>query len=269
MGRLEKPVMRFRIHHARVRAAARAALIHLGLSLVVAALTAAIMFGLWFPYPYRDVAGGQHLFWILVGVDVVCGPLLTSVLFNPVKSRRELTLDLSLVASLQLAALLYGLHSVTLARPVVVAFETDRLVAVSATEINASDLPTAPLEFQRLSWTGPVLLGTRTPKNGEETLKSIDLSMQGVEPSARPGWWQSYEESRPVVRQSMKKLTALRSKLPSAEQAVVDDSVSKTGVPVDQLYYLPLVSKKQLDTWIALLDSQGTIKGYAPVGGFD
>jgi len=235
----------------------------------MAASIAAIMFGLWFPYPYRDVAGGQHLFWMVVGVDVVCGPLLTGVLFNPVKSRRELTLDLSLVALVQLAALLYGLHSVTLARPVVVAFETDRLVAVSATDISVSELPQAPAEFQRLSWTGPVLLGTRTPKNGEETLKSVELSIQGIEPSARPGWWQSYEESRPVIRQRMKKLAALRSKLPSTKQAVVDESVSKTGIPVDQLYYLPLVSKKQLDTWIALLDSQGTIKGYAPVGGFD
>lgn len=67
----------------------------------------------------------------------------------------------------------------------------------------------------------------------------------------------------------MKPLTALRSKLPSAKQAVVDESASKTGIPIDQLYYLPLVSQKQLDTWIALLDAQGTIKGYAPVGGFD
>lgn len=253
----------------RVRAAAKAALIHLGLSLVIAVLTAVVMFGLWFPYPYRDLAGGQHLFWIVIGVDVVCGPLLTSVLFNPVKSRRELTLDLSLVALLQLAALLYGLHSVRLARPVVVAFETDRLVTVSAAEINPADLPQAPSEFRALSWTGPVLVGTRTPKDGSETLKSIELSTQGLEPSARPGWWQSYEKSRLVVQQRMKKLADRRAKLPLDKQAIVDEAAKKAGLPVDQLFYLPLVSQKQLDTWIALLDAQGTIKGYAPIDGFE
>jgi len=239
------------------------------LSVLVAVGVAVVVLGLWFPYPFRALSGGQHLFWIIVGVDVVCGPLLTTVLFNPAKSRRELTLDLSLVALLQLAALLYGLHSVSLARPVIVAFEADRLVAVSAAEINAGDLQQALSEFQALSWTGPVLVGTRTPKDGEETMKSVDLSMQGLEPSARPGWWQNYEKSRPLVQQHLKKLDALQARLPQSKQAVIDEAAQKAGLPVDQLFYLPLVSKKQLDTWIALLDAQGTVKGYAPVDGFE
>ena len=77
----------------------------------------------------------------MVGVDVVCGPLLTLVLFNPAKSRRELRLDLSLVAVIQLAALAYGLYSISLARPVIQAFETDRFAVVSAVEIDPGQLP--------------------------------------------------------------------------------------------------------------------------------
>lgn len=257
------------IVHSRIRFAFKAAGFHLGLTAIVAAGVAAVVLGVWFPFPFRALSGGQHLFWIVVGVDVVCGPLLTSVLFNPAKSRRELTLDLSLVALLQLAALLYGLHSVSLARPVVVAFETDRLVAVSAAQISPGDLPQASPEFRSLSWTGPVLVSTRAPTDGAETLKSIDLSMQGVEPSARPGWWQSYEKSRQLVQQRMKNLASLRARLPADKQAIIDEAVKKTSLPVGQLYYLPLVSQKQLDTWIALLDGQGTIKGYAPVDGFE
>ncbi|MGN5352696.1 TfpX/TfpZ family type IV pilin accessory protein [Ralstonia sp. L16] len=239
------------------------------MSALVALGAAALVLGLWFPYPFRALSGGQHLFWVMVGVDVVCGPLLTSVLFNPAKSRRELTLDLSLVALVQLAALAYGLYSVSLARPVVLAFEVDRLVAVSTAEVIADQLSQAPPGFQHLSWTGPVLLGTRTPTNGDEKLKSLDLSLQGNEPSARPGWWQSYEKSRPVIQQRMKKLDAWRAKLPWDKQAIIDEAAKKAGLPVDQLYYLPLVSKKQVDTWIALLDAQGTVKGYAPIDGFE
>ena len=256
------------IGHSRIRSAVKAASIHLGLSALVAVGVAAVVLGVWFPHPFRALSGGQHLFWITVGVDVVCGPLLTSVLFNPAKSRRELTLDLSLVTLVQLAALLYGLHSISLARPVILAFETDRLVAVSAAEINASDLPQASPELRALSWTGPVLVGTRAPKDGDETLKSIDMSIQGLEPSARPGWWQSYDKSRPLVQQRIKPLGALRAKVPASGQTIIDDAAKKTGLPVDQLYYLPLVSQKQLDTWIALLDAQGTIRGYAPIDGF-
>ena len=124
---------------ARLHAAARAAFFHLIISLLVGALAAAAVFGFWFPYPYQELAGGQHLFLIMVGVDVVCGPLLTAMLFSPTKSRRELTLDLSLIALVQLAALIYGVHSISEARPVVLAFETDRMVSVAARQIDLAD----------------------------------------------------------------------------------------------------------------------------------
>jgi hypothetical protein len=252
----------------RIRAASRAALIHLGLSTLVGLTTAAIVFGLWFPYPYRDVAGGQYLFMLLVSVDVVCGPLLTMVLFNPLKSRRELTLDLSLIAIVQLAALAYGVHVISEARPVVVAFETDRLVAVAAVQVDPAQLGEAPPEFRKLSWSGPVLVGTRDAKKDGETFHSVMQSLNGVEPSARPGWWQAYDKSRPQIQKRMKKLSELRVARPGAAQAAIDAAAAKAGLPVVELFYLPLTGQKTLDEWIALLDREGGIVGFAPVDGF-
>lgn len=261
------PPMSSMITPTRMRAASRAALIHLGLSTLVGLATAAIVFGLWFPYPYRDVAGGQYLFMLLVSVDVVCGPLLTMVLFNPLKSRRELTLDLSLIAIVQLAALAYGVHVISEARPVVVAFETDRLVAVAAVQVDTAQLGEAPPELRKLSWSGPVLLGTRDPRDGE-TLDSVMLSLKGVEPSARPGWWQAYDKSRPQIQKRMKKLSELRAARPGEAQAAIDAAAAKAGLPVAELFYLPLTGQKTLDEWIALLDREGGIVGFAPVDGF-
>lgn len=255
------------ISSTRVRAASKAALVHMGLSALVGLTTAAFVFGLWFPYPYRDLAGGQHLFLLLVTVDVVCGPLLTAVLFNPVKSRRELTLDLSLVALVQLAALVYGVHVISQARPVVLAFETDRLVAVSAAQIDPAQLGKAPPDFRKLSWTGPVLVGTRNARQGE-TLESVMLSAHGVEPSARPDWWQAYDKNRPQVQNRMKKLVDLRAARLGDAQAAIDAAAAKAGLALDELFYLPLTSQKMLDGWIALLDRDGRIVGYAPVDGF-
>ena len=68
----------------RTSSAIRAALFHFLGSLLVAALAAALVLRVWFPHPYDLLSGGRSLFLILVGVDVVCGPLLTLVLFNPV-----------------------------------------------------------------------------------------------------------------------------------------------------------------------------------------
>jgi hypothetical protein len=55
---------------------------HFALSLLVAALAAALVFGVWYPYPYREISGGRELFFIIVAVDVVMGPLLTFAVFN-------------------------------------------------------------------------------------------------------------------------------------------------------------------------------------------
>jgi hypothetical protein len=253
---------------SRLRAAAKAFVVHLIVSIVIAGLAAGLVLGLWFPVPYRELAGGQHLFWILVGVDIVCGPLLTAVLFDPKKSRRELTLDLSLVALVQLVALAYGVHSISQARPVALVFEIDRLVVVSAVQVDTADLAMAPPGLGSLSWRGPVLLGTRQPKDGNETLKSIEQSLQGVEPSARPGWWQDYSLNVPEIQERMKNLADLRARRPSADHKAIDEAVEQTGLNLGELFYLPMTSRKTLDGWIILLDAEGKIVGYCEVDGF-
>lgn len=241
---------------------------HLLLSILVALLVAWVIFEIWYPYPYRELAGGLRLFGVVVFVDVVCGPLLTVVIFNPRKSRQELAIDLTLVAFVQLAALGFGLYTIALARPVVVAFEKDRLVAVSAAQIDTVELLKAPVPFRSLSWRGPILIGTRSPIDREEMIHGMDQSLQGVSPSARPAWWIPYDQSLHAIKNRMKPLTILRRSHSSSGQAVIDAAIWKTGKPLSQLHYLPLVTQKSLDEWSAILDSEANIVGYLPMGGF-
>ena len=53
-----------------------------------------LVFGLWYPGPYRLLAAA-HLFVLLIGVDVVIGPLLTFAVSNRGKGRRAPARDLS------------------------------------------------------------------------------------------------------------------------------------------------------------------------------
>ena len=64
------------------RSRIHAASIHLGCSLVVAALAAGLVFTLWYPWPYRIISGGTELFALLVSVDAVLGPLVSFVVFD-------------------------------------------------------------------------------------------------------------------------------------------------------------------------------------------
>lgn len=252
---------------SRGAAAARAAAFHFFISVLVAAMAAALVFGLWYPFPYRELAGGRELFLIVVAVDVVCGPLLTSVLFNPRKSRRELFLDLSLVALVQLAALGYGLYTVALARPVYLVFEVDRFKVVSTADIQPDALKPEAGGLQVLPWTGPLIIGVRDPRSPDEKLQSLDLSMQGLEPSARPDWWQAYELSKPQVLKRAQPIEALRKRQPSAV-SLIDQAVAESGKGESALGWVPLTSFKST-SWVAFVDlSTAEVLAFAPVDGF-
>ena len=63
--------------------AARYASRHLLISLLIALASAAVVFGLWYPAPYRAMLGVGAIFGLVLVVDVVCGPLLTGVVASP------------------------------------------------------------------------------------------------------------------------------------------------------------------------------------------
>lgn len=252
----------------RVRHAFKAAGWHLLLSVLVAALAAALVFGVWFPYPYRELVGGRELFLIVVAVDVVCGPLLTLVMFNHLKSRRELTLDLSIVAVIQLAALAYGLHTVVQSRPVYLAFEVDRFRAVTYADIQHEALKPEAGGLQVIGWGRPKLIGVREPANGDEMLRSLDLSLGGYDPSVRPDWWVPYETIRDKVLKKAKPLAVLRSKKAAEDGALIDEAVKDSGLSEAQLIWLPVTSF-QSTGWVALLDkADAKIVAFAPLDGF-
>lgn len=254
------------LNRLRVRFAAGYALRHLLISALVAGGSAAVVFGLLYPPPLHHLLGVGAIYLLLLGVDVACGPLLTLVLASPTKSVRERWLDFSLVGLVQIVALLYGLHSLWLARPVVLAFETDRLVVVTASEVQVQDLPQAPAGLQQLPWWGQLRVGTRKAADGDEFMRSVDLGLQGISPAMRPNWWLPWADAQPAMQQKAKPLADLLQRRPQ-DAATLQAAIAQTGLPLDALRYLPLTSSKTKD-WVALLDAQLRMVGYAPVDGF-
>ena len=244
----------------------RAAAIHLLLSLGVATLAAGLVFGLWYPPPYTELAGGRELFLLVVAVDVVMGPLITFAIFNRAKPWSKLRLDLAVVGLLQLTALCYGLWTVAVARPVHLVFEYTRFRVVYAIEVPRELLARAPAGVDALPLTGPTLLSLRPFKNADEQYDATMGALAGASLSARPDLWQPYDAARAEVLKEAKPVAALRQRLP-AQAAVIDAAVAATGLPMDRLVYVPLAGRKVF--WTALLDA-GTaqVRGYAAVDSF-
>jgi hypothetical protein len=252
---------------SRLTAASKAAAIHLGVSLLVAILAALLVFGLWYPYPYRELAGGRELFLLIMGVDLVCGPILTLVIFNPAKPKKELIRDLTFVAVLQLTALMYGIHTVATARPIYMVFEVDRMRVITAADVQYEDLTKVSSPWDTLPWTGPKLIGVREPLNVDEQLKSIDLSLNGNDPSVRPSWWQDYKLTKNKAVRASKPISELRIKYPT-QTGLINSAILASGQLEQSLRWMPLTSFKTSD-WIVFLDIESALpKAYLPLDGF-
>jgi len=254
----------------RLRSSGKAAGLHFLGSVLVAALAAALVFLVWYPHPYGLLSGGLHLFLILVSVDVVCGPLLTLVLFNPKKPRRELVTDMGLVVLIQLAALGYGLHTVYQARPLFLVHEVDRFRVITLPDygdvdvseaIARLDAPLRPHPFK-----GPVTVGIRDPKDAKERQDvMLESTLGGRDYAQRPEFYIPYDaayQAKALAR--AKPLPRFIEQYPGTTGEAAD-LLRKRGVPVGDALFLPVLHKQE---WVAVLDESARILGFLPGDGF-
>jgi hypothetical protein len=250
------------IHISRFKSALNAMSVHFCVSLMVALLIAALVFAVWYPYPYRELSGGRELFLLVIGVDLVCGPLLTLVLYNPAKSRRELVLDLSLVVVLQLAALGYGVWTVWLARPLYLVNEFDRFKVIALVDVDAAELEALPNMLKSQFFRGPIAVGLRATSKEERQKVMLESVQGGRDFGERPYFYANYDGLKTYA--IAKPLENFVKKYPN-KVAEIDKLRSQYSVSAAQLRYLPIIARQD---WVAVLNEQGSIIGYLQGDGF-
>jgi hypothetical protein len=217
----------------------QAALIHLCISALVAATIVAVMLLAWYPSPYFAAAGGGTLLTLLIGVDVVLGPLLTFVVYDPAK--KSLVYDLAAIAMLQIAALIYGVHVMASARPAFIVYLHGGFDVVSANDVVTDGMAQAQLpEFRSVPFTGPRLAASRVPVDPGLQLKiSMEVMAGGPDLTAYPQFYIPYSTASRDAAASGKPLAALARASPD-NAAAVAKLVGSSGKAVDGLVYLPL-----------------------------
>jgi hypothetical protein len=240
--------------------------IHLGISLAIALLAALLVFGVWYPYPYREISGGRELFMLVVIVDVILGPLITLAVFNRAKPWSELRRDLAVVALLQLGALGYGLWTVFSARPVHMVFEYDRFRVVHAIEVPTELLAKTPPGVNALPLMGPTLLSLRPFKDAQENMDATFAALQGLSLASRPDLWQPYAAAADDIRKQAKPVAALKLRFASQASAI-DAVLAGTGRHPEILAYLPMVGRKSF--WTVFIDPvSAEVLAFMPLDSF-
>lgn len=253
---------------SRFRFAGKLAGIHLAISIFVAALVACLVFFIWYPHPFRQLTGSFHLFLLVILVDVICGPALTFILASPKKKRPEVILDFSLIALIQIAALLYGMHTVYMARPVVLVYQVDRLRILTQDEIRHEELPLARNEYHQLPKFSLLHVAARAQTSQDDPIEMVDIALQGYDIGQRPSWWIPYDDAKEGIRMHARPLSALAERVDDDKKNLLEKAIRPSGLPIEHFWYLPLTSVDQYD-WTAILDGDMQLIDAVPIDAFD
>ncbi|MCU4378578.1 TfpX/TfpZ family type IV pilin accessory protein [Acinetobacter haemolyticus] len=132
---------------------------HLLLSILIALLVIGLVFFIWYPSPLAQAVGVTDIFLMVLAIDVIIGPMLGLLVYK--EGKKSLKMDLTVIISLQIAALFYGIYSIEQGRPVWLVYNVDRFELVSKNGVLTDNLSDALPEFQRIPWLKPQLVGVK------------------------------------------------------------------------------------------------------------
>ncbi|MGB9094396.1 MAG: TfpX/TfpZ family type IV pilin accessory protein [Gallionella sp.] len=238
----------------------KAFLIHLSISAAIAASVVALMLLLWYKPPFFSALGGKHILLILLGVDVTLGPLITLLIFNPLKSRKALKFDLSVIAVLQFAALIYGMSVLFHARPVFVVFSEGSFDLITANMLGKQDIAQAKYPaYRSLPLTGPVYVYSEMPADIKERNQLVFSAMEGKDLPQFPQYYMPYGEHGTVEGRATRPIAELKQLNPGLV-AEIDRSVQASGRKESDIGFVPLRARYQ-DQAVLLGKSDGKVLG--------
>lgn len=215
----------------------------------------------WYPTPYFTASGGLQGLKIVGGVDIILGPLLTLIIFNHQKSKKELFLDLSLIGLLQVSALIWGMHNIYAQRPVAVVYWEKEFMTIPA-----AALTNQGVSLKKLNTFGdslPVYIYAEKPKDVDGLEKMLSLMAEAAIPP----------HHQFVLYQALGKHYAdLRIRQIDINKAISNDLelktkliaiLEKSGLKMSDYDYFPLRSKYH--NIILMFGHNGELKEYISI----
>ena len=201
--------------------------------------------------------GGHEIFLLVVGIDVVLGPLLTLVVFK--SGKKTLKFDLAVIALLQIAALVYGVSTLLEARPAYVAALGDKFQVIQATEVTDANLAKAKTS---LPWWGPRWVGTKAPTGRYDIDAVNDVTAVGGGRGHFPQLHVPYDSMAKELIQRAQPIAALK-KINSAQAAEIDAWLAKHGYTEQTAKFQPITISAS--EFVVMIDAKtAAVIGIAP-----
>jgi hypothetical protein len=200
------------------------------------------------------VLGGLYLGWyhwpgwyltavtrvlIIVGlVDLGLGPALTLMIANPKKPRRVLARDIAMIATVQLAALIYGATTLWQGRPLYYTFSANRLETVQASDIENEEIALARKDnpsFAPHWYSLPRWVWAPLPQDPDTALAIVNSASfgSGKDVIDMPRYFKPWSEGLPALRKQLKTLGEIKY-FSKQEQATLRARMARLGLSPEQ-----------------------------------
>lgn len=214
--------------------------IRLAASAVLLLLVFALVRLVWYPGAYFTISGVSRQLWILAGVIVVVGPVLSTIVHKP--GKRGLFIDHGILGAVELAVAIVAAVMLFQGRPYFAVFAVDRFEAVAMQETVGSPVPSdllvgQPGQKQRIVYA-------QLPEDPEKLSALIyETVFDGMaDIDHRPEFWKPYSAGIATVKAAALPLDGLLGN-DETRAAAVNTWLVKNGGSSDEYTYLPLRGK--------------------------
>lgn len=182
---------------------------HLLVSLSIAILTIMVVFLCWYPSPLSKATGVTHIFLMMIGIDLILGPLLTWLVYK--EGKKTLKFDLTIIILIQISALCYGVYHIAQGRPVWVVYSIDRFDLVRNNEIYNQNIQKVQIKFRYPSWFKPQYAAIQFASDPKRrTQDMFEEILGGVEISQRPERYIELSKVKTQIQQRAQSLELLQ-----------------------------------------------------------
>lgn len=221
--------------------------LHLAISTLIFAALAALIVYRWYPGFFFQTDGGWQGLRIIALVDLVLGPALTLLVYNPRKSARALRFDLGSIAVVQGVCLGIGVYLVQQQRPLALVYAGGAFYSVSGGSFKLYGKDPAGLPLLRGAARGPVWIHVAIPA-GQSSLATA--------------WHGATDRYRPFASHASE---VLAEGLPAAE--LQRQGIAAEGYAEHARFYG--YYSRYGDYWLALDGRNATPLGVLRIGTLD
>jgi len=164
----------------------------------------------WYRWPGWYLTGVLNVLPIMVGVDVVLGPLLTFVIASPGKPARALARDVACIVVVQLIALSYGAATLWHGRPLYYAYSEKELSVTQGIDLQPAEVASARQsnpEFAPHWYSRPRWVWAPLPQDQKSANAIVESAVQGgFDVTAMPRYFKPWPQGLGDLRKHLRKV---------------------------------------------------------------